>query len=144
MEKNNKGYMAMASLAVIVSLVALVWKSQSSKMETLERVTNQRLAIIEQHTNKNDHPIWQTEAIKSIKEDVLHNDHRSKERRQEMLEALQNHEEINGHPFVVTKFTSLEEKLIEVETQFRHLDRFIQLLWQRTYNEPLPNPPSKD
>ena len=36
------------------------------------------------------------------------------------------------------RIVALEQQLREVETQFRHQDRLIRLLWQRIYQEPMP------
>jgi hypothetical protein len=40
----------------------------------------------------------------------------------------------------VASLVKFEESMREVETQFLHMDRLIQLLWNRVYAEPLPNP----
>lgn len=144
--KNGRGTIAMLSCGIIIALVGTVWAQLGSRIGTLERLTNQRLASMEDGlaVDRVDNPIRHTEAISTLQLEVSRNDARSEERKQETVHSLQDHEGINGHPFVVTRVTAMEEKLIEVETQFRHLDRFIQLLWQRTYDEPLPNPPAKD
>ena len=156
--KNGKGASALLSLGLVGTWVFMLWqaqgtnvatleKSQSKSVATLERLTNQRLEgmerIIYAPVDREDNPIRHTEAIKTLLVEVERNNTRSEERRQEMLAALREHEELNGHPEAQSRLVAQEEKLVEVETQFRHLDRFVQLLWQRVYNEPLPNPPEK-
>lgn len=152
--KNGKGAAALLSVALIVAMLGMVWSSLDSgtgrvadSVATLERLTDQRLAAMEaviyRPVDRIDHPIKHTESISTLQTDVRHADQRSEERRQEMMHELQAHTNIEGHPHVVTGLAAIEEKLVEVETQFRHLDRLIQLLWQRTYGEPLPNPPEK-
>lgn len=151
---NGKGAVAVMSMTLIAVMMAAVWSSLDSSIEsatksvaTLERLTNQRLVAMETIVNapidREDNPIRHTEAINTLQGDVDKNDTRSEERRQETVASLKEHESIDGHPKSAMKLTAIEEKLIEVETQFRNLDRFVQLLWQRTYDEPLPNPPEK-
>ncbi len=144
---NGKGAVAVMSVVTLAAFGWMLWQGQNSSTETLERLTNQRLSAMEKEVHvsidREDNPIRHTEAIKTLQEMVHKNDDRSEERRQETIASLREHELIDGHPKAATKLTAIEENLIEVETQFRHMDRLIQLLWQRVYDEPLPNPPEK-
>ena len=144
---NGKGAVAVMSVVTLAAFGWMLWQGQNSSTETLERLTNQRLGAMEKEihapVDRSDNPIRHTEAINTLQGMVHQNDNRSEERRQETIASLREHELIDGHPKTATKLTAMEEKLIEVETQFRHMDRLIQLLWQRVYDEPLPNPPEK-
>ena len=145
--KNGKGAVAVMSVVTMAMFGWMLWQGQNASTQTLERLTNQRLGAMETTINRPidraDNPIRHTEAINELQTQALRNDVRSDERRQELINELQTHRDVEGHPTVVTGLAAMQEKLVEVETQFRHLDRLIQLLWQRTYDEPLPNPPEK-
>lgn len=143
-EKVFSGVMAVIALAAVgVALwrgtqkdAEIVETSQSSSLKLLKEVTNQRLDTLDGQYDKllhhNDQPAhavaveWNkalADKLADIKDQMHEDDVR------ELSDA--------------GEFERFNEQLREIETQFRNMDRFIQLLWQRVYEEPLPNPPAR-
>lgn len=52
----------------------------------------------------------------------------------EVQRLLEKHEDSEGHPQLSERVTSLENNGVSM----RHQDRLIRLLWQRVYDEPMP------
>ena len=61
------------------------------------------------------------------------------ERLAHLSTELVEHRGDGSHPGTVMRLTAIEEKMKEIETQFRHQDRLQRLLWNRVYEEPLPD-----
>lgn len=132
--KSNGGAKAFAglmSIALVVTIVFGVSRLQSQQHGSFER----RIGALESQLS--------AASPAALKEQLGKADERSAERKSEMAAALGSHKAISGHPDLANRVTAIDQQLLEVETQFRHQDRLIQLLWQRTYQEPLPNPLEK-
>tara|TARA_Y100000310_G_scaffold198032_1_gene198058 strand:+ start:233 stop:667 length:435 start_codon:yes stop_codon:yes gene_type:complete len=131
-----KAFGGLAAVAALATFAWMLWQAQSSRTETLERLTNQRMDLIDErvqnmhsHMGLEAHSVakeWHTQVrneigtIQGMMRDDNEEDHKTTAHMERQREALR-----------------------EVETQFAHMDRLIQLLWQRVYEEPLPNPPPK-
>lgn len=132
--KSNGGAKAFAgvmSIALVVTIVFGISRLQGQQHGSFER----RIGALE--------ALLSAASPAALKEQLEKEDARSAERKAEMVKALGTHALIPGHPPLANRVTAIDQKLLEVETQFRHQDRLIQLLWQRTYQEPLPNPLEK-
>tara|TARA_Y100000310_G_C20659998_1_gene804188 strand:- start:1210 stop:1635 length:426 start_codon:yes stop_codon:yes gene_type:complete len=131
-----KAFGGLAAVAALATFAWMLWQAQSSRTETLERLTNQRMDLIDEriqnmhsHMSLEAHSVareWHRQ-VRSEMDTISHS----------MREDNEADHEVVGH------MERQREALREVETQFAHMDRLIQLLWQRVYNEPLPNPPPK-
>lgn len=134
------GIMAVGAMA---TFGWMLWQAQSSRTETLERLTNQRLVLLEQrieeahhHAVSPAHPVA-TERLAAVKTEI--DTIRTRMREDDAREL----NDIDKRSETLTNIARQSEILREIETQFRHMDRLIQLLWQRVYQEPLPNPPER-
>lgn len=149
---------SMITVVVIIATISglgwMVWQaqasrtsaledSQTSKTETLERLTNQRLALMEgrlveahEHASLSAHPVAverqkaleaQIGAVKEMLQAQVDSMSRemAEDNKRELADAG-NDDRVN-------------EMLNEIETQFRNLFRFVQLLWQEQRGEPLPD-----
>lgn len=126
-----KAFAGLMSIALVVTIVLGIARLQGQQHGSFER----RIAALE--------ALLSAASPAALKEQLEKEDVRSAERKSEMVAALGSHEKIPGHPDLANRVTAIDQQLLEVETQFRHQDRLIQLLWQRTYQEPLPNPLEK-
>lgn len=139
-EKNSsngaKAFVGAMAVATLATFGWMLWQAQSSATTTLERLTNQRLSLMEnvisdlaEHSRAPAHPVAE-ERYHGIQRELT------------AIRVLMHEDDVRELADVGdTK--AMTEKLREIETQFRHIDQFVQLLWQRVYAEPLPNPPSK-
>lgn len=144
-ESNGSGAKAFGGIMAIGALATfgwMLWQSQSSSTNTLERLTNQRvqnvensIAIVNAHLDKiNTHALSPAHPVaiewnKAFQREIEELRERMREDDQRELADAGKSERIN-------------EQLREIETQFRHMDRLIQLLWHRVYDEPLPDSPT--
>jgi len=133
-QNNTRGLIAV--LIGLGGLCWILWQAQANSTETLERLTNQRLDLMEArvteaiaHMRQDSHPVSK-EWHKNLQGQITDNRSAAEDDNKRELEDAGKDEQMT-------------EKLREIETQFRHMDRFIQLLWQRVYSEPLPNPPPR-
>jgi len=105
----------------------LVYLDEHTRLVTNHRleVVEKQYAHFEQHVEQDGHPV-QVEKGKRVDERIASMLH---DMRQDNIREIKD-SEIRG---------KLMEMLREIETQFRHVHRLVQLLWQRVYEEPLPN-----
>ncbi len=173
---------AVVMFAAIAGVGWMVWQaqnarvsaledSQTSKTETLERLTNQRLALMEERLVE-AHDNVEASRATAVKLAFM----------EERLAEAHKHAGLDAHPVAAEKYEALKsqieavrqmlqaqidvgtrerdednkrelvdagnddrvlEMLNEVETQLRNLFRFVQLLWQDQRGEPLPNNTSR-
>ncbi len=126
MNTNGKLVASGATIAVVGLVVTVIFTTYDNMSTKLTSTTDLLVQRIE-----------------SLERQIVGANQGSRERRLAVGQDLTDHESAGGHSVAMNQITAIDQKLLEVETQFRHTDRLIQLLWQRTYNEPLPNPIAK-
>ena len=101
------------AVAALVAGIAALWQPMDNRLSAIEDSVNK-------HVEKQDHPIWQTQKIRDL------------------VERVTQHNQDGVHPETMSAIARLEEKLSEVETQFRHQDRLIRVLWHKSFDAMLP------
>lgn len=122
----NGKLVAIGAIIASTGLIATVIFTTAQNMDTKLKSTTELLV----------------QRIESLERQIVNANLGSRERRAAVGKELDNHKNETGHPLAMNSITAIEQKLLEVETQFKHHSQLISLLWQRTYTEPLPNPPA--
>lgn len=143
----KKAFGGIAAIVIIAGFVLSLNNHQASKTEamaqsltnsiaTLRQLNDQRFDLIasqlshaHDHERSDAHPVA-AERLKAAWAAIV-----------EIRRLM--HEDDVSELSDAGSIERIREKLLEVETQFRHLDRLIQLLWEMVYGKPLPNPPEK-
>jgi hypothetical protein len=106
-------------IATVVAVMAALWLPMHNRLTSMENTFGA-------HLIKNDHPVAQTEKLKTLDKD------------------LSEHKHGHGHPIIVDRLGKVVERLNRMEESARYQQRLIDQLWVERYGREVQPLDSKD
>jgi hypothetical protein len=132
-----KAFGGLMAVGAIATFCFMLWQAQASNVDTLRLLTEQRLDLADARIDKmSTHIAAEAHPVAAKWNKQLHNEI-------EIIRGFMREDDIRRLADA-GDMKQMREALRGIETQFRNVDRFLQLLWQRVYKEPLPNPPERN